>query len=173
MPLVHINVFLSINSNQVFQCFVVPSFTCYLCITDIHIYVSEYGLGAKASTRGDVYSFGILLLEMFTAKRPTDEIFKEGLSLSKFVSAMDENEVLKVADRSLIVDYEYSTQSSITGDQSSGIGSNTHWIRKAEECIAGVIRVGLCCTAQEPKDRWSMREAITKLQAIKHSMLAL
>ncbi|KHN19543.1 Putative LRR receptor-like serine/threonine-protein kinase [Glycine soja] len=133
----------------------------------------EYGLGAKASTRGDVYSFGILLLEMFTAKRPTDEIFKEGLSLSKFVSAMDENEVLKVADRSLIVDYEYSTQSSITGDQSSGIGSNTHWIRKAEECIAGVIRVGLCCTAQEPKDRWSMREAITKLQAIKHSMLAL
>ncbi|KAG5036064.1 hypothetical protein JHK87_010974 [Glycine soja] len=38
-------------------------------------------------------------------------------------------------------------------DHSSGIGSNTHSIRKAEECIAGVIRVGLCCTAHQPKDR--------------------
>ena len=89
------------------------------------------------------------------------------------LSRVDENEVLKVADRRLIDNYQYSTQSSGIDDHSSGIGSNTHSIRKAEECIAGVIRVGLCCTAQEPKDRWSMREAITKLQAIKHSMLAL
>ncbi|AES72591.2 LRR receptor-like kinase family protein, putative [Medicago truncatula] len=48
--------------------------------------VSEYGLGGKASTSGDVYSFGILLLEMFIARKPTDEIFKEGLSMKKFVS---------------------------------------------------------------------------------------
>ena len=86
---------------------------------------------------------------------------------------MDENEVLKVADRRLIDNYQYSTQSSGIDDHSSGIGSNTHSIRKAEECIAGVIRVGLCCTAHQPKDRWSMREASTKLHAIKHSMLSL
>ncbi|KAL5145728.1 putative LRR receptor-like serine/threonine-protein kinase [Glycine soja] len=133
----------------------------------------EYGLGGKASTQGDVYSFGILLLEMFIAKRPTDEIFKEGLSLSKFVSAMDENQVLKVADRRLIDDYAYSTQSSSTGDHSSSFCGNTNWTHKAEECIAGVIRVGLCCTVHQPKDRWSMREASTKLHAIKHSMLSL
>ena len=78
-------------------------------------------------------NIGILLLEMLIAKRPTDEIFKEGLSLSIFVSAMDENEVLKDADRRLIDDYEYSTQSSSTGDHSSSFGGNTRWTHKAEE----------------------------------------
>ena len=45
-------------------------------------FVSEYGLGSKPSTSGDVYSFGILLLEMLVGKKPTDEMFKEGLSLT-------------------------------------------------------------------------------------------
>ncbi|KAK7353425.1 hypothetical protein VNO80_18872 [Phaseolus coccineus] len=132
----------------------------------------EYGFGSKASTEGDVYSFGILVLEMFTGKRPTDEMFKEGLSLRKFVSGMDENEVVKMGgDRRLIEDYGYSTQSSNSDDHSSGFGSNTHWMRKAEECMADVIRVGLSCTADQPKERWNIREALSKLQAINHSML--
>ena len=37
----------------------------------------EYRVANKVSVHGDIYSYGILL----TAKRPTDEMFKEAQSL--------------------------------------------------------------------------------------------
>ncbi|KAJ9541181.1 hypothetical protein OSB04_027687 [Centaurea solstitialis] len=45
----------------------------------------EYGLGSEMTKEGDIYSFGILLLEMVTGKRPTDEDFKDGLNLHEYV----------------------------------------------------------------------------------------
>ncbi|XP_056164903.1 putative receptor-like protein kinase At3g47110 [Syzygium oleosum] len=36
----------------------------------------EYGMGDTVSTQGDAYSYGILLLEMFTVRRPTEEAFQ-------------------------------------------------------------------------------------------------
>ncbi|GLJ53066.1 hypothetical protein SUGI_1130510 [Cryptomeria japonica] len=39
-------------------------------------YISpEYGLGGKVSTRGNIYSYGIMLLEMATGKSPTNHMF--------------------------------------------------------------------------------------------------
>ena len=42
-------------------------------------------MGGEASTKGDVYSYGVFLLEMFLGKRPTDEMFKDNLNLNNFV----------------------------------------------------------------------------------------
>ncbi|KAK2632958.1 hypothetical protein EUGRSUZ_L00821, partial [Eucalyptus grandis] len=47
----------------------------------------EYGAGATISAKGDVYSFGVLILEMFTGKRPTNDMFENGQDLHCFVKA--------------------------------------------------------------------------------------
>jgi serine/threonine protein kinase len=49
------------------------------------MHISEYGMDSQLSTEGDMYSFGILLLEMLTGRRPTDDIFKEGHNLHNYV----------------------------------------------------------------------------------------
>jgi hypothetical protein len=107
---------------------------------------------------------------MFIAKKPTDEIFKEGLSLNKFVSDMDEKQLLNVVDQRLLSGDCHS--SSLTGDNGYSDG-NTDWMHKAEECIVAAMRVGLSCVAHHPKDRWTMREAVSKLHGIKQSILGL
>ncbi|KAF3336377.1 putative receptor-like protein kinase [Carex littledalei] len=45
----------------------------------------EYGMGGRASVEGDAYSYGILVLEMFTGVNPTDERFNDGLNLNMHV----------------------------------------------------------------------------------------
>ncbi|KAK4277630.1 hypothetical protein QN277_015599 [Acacia crassicarpa] len=141
----------------------------------------EYGVGGKASTLGDVYSFGILLLEMFIGKRPTDEKFKDGLSLEKFAAAMDENQIVNAVEAKLFNDFEWSTTpSSSTGGFRSEEDSSDNYDgsfrlsqRKAGECVAAVIRVGLSCAAEMPTNRLTMREALKKLQAIRQTLLAV
>ncbi|GMY21065.1 probable LRR receptor-like serine/threonine-protein kinase At3g47570 [Fagus crenata] len=133
----------------------------------------EYGLGGKASTSGDVYGFGILLLEMIIAKKPTDSMFQEGLSLSKFISEVHQSKILDIVDPRLFKDNESLTRSSSTcystgGDSSISSRNNNNSIGfRGEECVAAMVRVGLSCTAHSSKTRFTMREALSKLQEIK------
>ncbi|KAJ7959262.1 Receptor-like protein kinase [Quillaja saponaria] len=136
----------------------------------------EYGLGGKASTSGDVYSFGILLLEMFMAKKPTEDVFQEGLNLEKFASAVHENQVLSIADPRLFIDTECQTQGSVTSHSGGSDSSNRtfshtdvnyNWLENNEAAVEAAIRVGLSCSVYSAKDRISMREALTKLMEIK------
>ena len=62
----------------------------------------EYGMGDKASIEGDVYSYGILLLEMFLGKRPTDEMFKDGLNLHNFAKIGLSKRVVQIVDPILL-----------------------------------------------------------------------
>ena len=94
-------------------------------------------MGKKASTSGDVYSFGILLLEIIIAKKPTDGIFQEGLSINKFISEVHESKILDIADPRLFKDNESFSQSSST-NYSSGEDSSS----KNKNNIA--FRGGVC-----------------------------
>ncbi|TYI83840.1 hypothetical protein E1A91_D05G321400v1 [Gossypium mustelinum] len=44
----------------------------------------EYGMGGSTSPEGDIYSYGILVLEMITRKRPTDDMFDDEMSLHSY-----------------------------------------------------------------------------------------
>ncbi|KAF8026927.1 hypothetical protein BT93_F3422 [Corymbia citriodora subsp. variegata] len=46
----------------------------------------EYAMGSKVSREGDVYSYGILLLEMFTGLSPFDNRFGDNLTLHSLVA---------------------------------------------------------------------------------------
>ncbi|RLN11830.1 putative leucine-rich repeat receptor-like serine/threonine-protein kinase [Panicum miliaceum] len=62
----------------------------------------EYGLGGRPSTQGDVYSFGVMLLEMISGKRPTDVIAEEGHGLHDWARNRHlQHGVDAVAERSL------------------------------------------------------------------------
>ena len=62
--------------------------------------IVEYGMGNEVSTNGDIYSYSILLLEMFTGKRPIDNMFKDNLNLHDFVKGVLPKRVIDIVDSS-------------------------------------------------------------------------
>ena len=84
---------------------------------------------------------------------------------------MHETKILDIVDPRLFKDNESLTQSSSTsystrGDSSSS-NNNNNIVFRGEECVAAMVRVGLSCAAHSSKDRFTMREALSKLHEIK------
>ncbi|CAK9184274.1 unnamed protein product [Ilex paraguariensis] len=94
------------------QSFVIQRFTMF----------AEYDMGGQVSTQGDVYSYGILLLEMFTGKRTTDEPFRDDLNLHNLVdTALSErlSEVINsflLTEFTMFAEYDMGGQVSTQGD---------------------------------------------------------
>ena len=59
---------------------------------------AEYGTGGTSSTKGDVYSYGIMPLELFTGKTPTHPTFVGELSLQKWVISTFPTTTMQVVD---------------------------------------------------------------------------
>ncbi|XP_056159290.1 probable LRR receptor-like serine/threonine-protein kinase At3g47570 [Syzygium oleosum] len=70
--------------------------------------LSEYGSGSAVAIEGDMYSFGILVLEMFIGKRPTDDMFENGLNLHRFAKEALADQVDNVIDSILLQEHQES-----------------------------------------------------------------
>jgi hypothetical protein len=117
----------------------------------------EYGLGNEVSIHGDVYSYGILLLDVFTG-RPTSSEFGEDLSLHRHVEMALPDQAANVIDQDLL----RATQSV------KGIAQNYHGTEENEiGCIISVLKVGIMCSEETPTDRINIGDALRELQAIR------
>ncbi|KAL6658368.1 hypothetical protein ACP70R_003954 [Stipagrostis hirtigluma subsp. patula] len=112
----------------------------------------EYGGGGQVSTAGDSYSFGITLLEMFTGKAPTDDMFREGLNLHLFAEMALPDKLPEILDTVLLEAQPYE---------------NAAEYDKILVCLASVVRVGISCSKQTPSERMSMKNAAIELHRIR------
>ncbi|EEF35508.1 serine-threonine protein kinase, plant-type, putative [Ricinus communis] len=141
----------------------------------------EYGMGSEATAQGDVYSFGIILLEMFTGKRPTDEEFTDGLNLHEFVKAKFPGRVMEAVDPKLITREDAEAGENIDDDDGGGQTGIEEDIVKRENmtqeegnvqnCIESVLEIGLACSAAVPTDRMSMKDVTRNLSDIMDTSL--
>ncbi|KAA8517994.1 hypothetical protein F0562_015468 [Nyssa sinensis] len=133
----------------------------------------EYGMGGQVSTFGDVYSYGILLLEMFTGKRPTDDIFKEGLSIQKFVAMALPEHVGDIVDLSLLFVEEDDVDEKEVEERAI-IHDHDHQricTSRMKECLVSVMRIGLSCCSSIPRERMAMNVIVNKMHSVRDSFL--
>ncbi|CAN4109814.1 unnamed protein product [Withania somnifera] len=106
----------------------------------------EYGLDGLVSTKCDVYSYGIVLLETFTRRKPNE--FEGDLSLKQWVSYSLPEAVMNVVDANLVTPTDNRLQKEI-------------------DVVASIMKVALDCCAESPARRTDMKDVVGKLKKIK------
>ncbi|KAF8648364.1 hypothetical protein HU200_064950 [Digitaria exilis] len=108
----------------------------------------EYGMKKKISTKGDVYSFGILLLEMITGRRPTDEKVCDGTNLHGFVERAFPEKIPEIANPTMLQDEIDAAEAM-------------------KNYVIPLVRIGLSCSMTSPKERPEMVRVYTEILTIK------
>ncbi|XP_060186207.1 leucine-rich repeat receptor-like protein kinase PXL1 [Lycium barbarum] len=102
----------------------------------------EYGYTLKVDEKSDIYSYGVVLLELVTGKMPLDSSFgDQSIDIVEWVRRKVNN---KASEEALDADV-------------AGQCKHVH-----EEMLL-VLKIALLCTAKLPKERPSMRDIITML----------
>ncbi|KAL8102853.1 hypothetical protein AgCh_027395 [Apium graveolens] len=109
----------------------------------------EYYQGCMVSTKGDVYSYGIILLEMFTGKKITDPMFHGSFKLQKFVSNA-------LSDRIDDVIHPFYLHEL-----------NRYDAAKAKASLVMLLDIGVKCTQNLPKFRPDIRDILSVLETVK------
>ncbi|KAF8016665.1 hypothetical protein BT93_H2016 [Corymbia citriodora subsp. variegata] len=110
------------------------------------------------SGEGNVCSYGILLLEMFTGLSPTNEMFRENFNLHKFIKEALPEQLPEVTDPLLLQEME-SHIGTARGDATC-------------ECLEMVYRIGVACSVEARKERMNIAEVTSQLHFIRDKLHA-
>ncbi|KAK2983434.1 hypothetical protein RJ640_027932 [Escallonia rubra] len=108
----------------------------------------EYGLEGSVSTSCDVYSYGIMLMETFTRKKPTDEMFAGQMTLKWWVKESLPSPVIQVLDRNLLRQGSENSLAEV-------------------DCVSSILKLALDCTAESPEQRINMKDVLATLKKIR------
>ncbi|XP_070680534.1 probable LRR receptor-like serine/threonine-protein kinase At3g47570 isoform X1 [Malus domestica] len=131
------------------------SMTRTMTLATVGYMAPEYGMDGIVSTQGDVYSFGIVVMETFTKMKPTNEMFVEEMNLRQWVAnSLSSDAIAEVVDANLLV----------TQEEDPGFVTKI-------DCLSSIMRLALACCAELPGERINMQEAVATLKKIKIKFL--
>lgn len=124
----------------------------------------ELAFMGKASRKSDVFSFGIMFLEVFTGKRPTNPNFIGESSLRQWVSQAFPARLINVVDEKLLRGEEISSGPRSFHHQSNSTELASSW---NVNFLVSTFELGLECSSDSPDHRMSMSDVVARLKNIK------
>ncbi|XP_044445821.1 probable LRR receptor-like serine/threonine-protein kinase At3g47570 [Triticum aestivum] len=120
----------------------------------------QYGEGSQVSPSGDVYSFGSVILELFTGMEPTHDMFRDGLTLQKHAENAFPDKLMEIVDPVL---------PSIEEKYGSSLQNQSNRMEDICNTIFSIIEVALSCCKQAPTERMCTRDAAAGMRKIRDS----
>ncbi|CAI9764085.1 unnamed protein product [Fraxinus pennsylvanica] len=111
------------------------------CFAGTHGYIApELAYSFKVTEKSDIYSFGVVLLELVTGRRPIEEVYGEGKDIVYWVSTHlnDQDNIVKVLDPKVVSDF-------VKGD------------------MIKFLEIAALCTTKLPNLRPNMKEVVKML----------
>lgn len=131
-------------------------------------HLAEYGLGSVVSMKGDVYSYGVLLLEMMTGRNPIDGMFYEGLNLHNYVKKALPDRLMEIVEPKLVHDEkEDGGKTEFDNKQSTKRTKNGN---QTDDCLIAMLRIGVACSMESPQNRMDINDVIHELYSARGSI---